>query len=134
MIALDTSAVLAIILDEPEGEPFGLLVAGRTAMVSAPTVVEARLALERRAGTLAEGLVANFIARRSVAVVSFDAAMIGVALDAFRRYGKGRGHPAQLNFGDCLSYALAKSRNLPLLYKGNDFARTDLVPAYAPLA
>ncbi len=48
------------------------------------------------------------------------------------RYGKGRGHPAQLNFGDCLSYAVARSRNLPLLFKGDDFARTDLVPAYDP--
>ena len=134
MIAIDTSAVLAIILDEPEGKPFGLLVAGHTAMVSAPTVVEARLALERKAGPLAEGLLASFVARRSVAIVPFDAIMISVALDAFRRYGKGRGHPAQLNFGDCLSYALAKSRNLPLLFKGDDFARTDLVPAYAPAA
>ena len=59
-------------------------------------------------------------------------ASYGVAVDAFNRYGKGRGHPAQLNFGDCLSYAVARSRNLPLLFKGDDFARTDLVPAYGP--
>lgn len=132
MIALDTSSILAVLLNEPEGEAFGRIIAGRAAMVGAPTIVEARLAIQRRAATFADSLIAGFTARRSVSVLPFDAGMAGLALDAFNRYGKGRGHPAQLNFGDCLSYAVARSRNLPLLFKGDDFARTDLVPAYDP--
>ena len=65
-----------------------------------------------------------------VEVITFDETMAVIGIAAFDHYGKGRGHPAQLNFGDCLSYAVARSRNLPLLFKGDDFRRTDLVPAY----
>ena len=64
-----------------------------------------------------------------VVVVVFTSEMFAVAADAFDRYGKGRGHRAQLNFGDCLAYAVAKVQNVPLLYKGADFARTDIRPA-----
>lgn len=67
-----------------------------------------------------------------MAIAPFDNAMLNTALDAFACYGKGRGHPAQLNFGDCLSYAVAKTLALPLLFKGHDFGHTDVVPAYTP--
>ena len=71
--------------------------------------------------------------RAEIIAVPFDEQQSDVAFDAFKRYGKGRGHPAQLNIIiDCAAYALARSRDLPLLFKGNDFAQTDVAPALAP--
>lgn len=134
MIALDTSAIVAIILDEPDAPKLKAIVSQRYCVIGAPTLCEARMALDRRLPGLAWQTLRQFVADEVVEVVSFDETMALVGIDAFTRYGKGRGHPAQLNFGDCLSYAVAKSRNLPLLYKGHDFARTDLVPAYDPAA
>jgi ribonuclease VapC len=69
------------------------------------------------------------IERSGIAVVPFDEPMAEAAFDAFKRYGKGQGHRAQLNIIDCAAYALAKTRDLPLLFKGNDFASTDIRPA-----
>jgi ribonuclease VapC len=69
------------------------------------------------------------IRRAGITIAPFDSTTAEAAFDAFKRYGKGRGHKAQLNIIDCAAYALAKTRNLPLLYKGNDFAATDIEPA-----
>lgn len=132
MIALDTSAILAILIAEPEEDDFLRILANAATVVGAPTLVEARLVLESRLPGNAEAVLRDFIAKRGLTVVAFDQAMFEAALDAFTRYGKGRGHPAQLNFGDCFSYAVARTYAVPLLFKGNDFVHTDLVPAYAP--
>lgn len=70
----------------------------------------------------------SFFAEFGVKVVAIEPAMTAIALDAFRRYGKGR-HPAALNFGGCFAYACAKHHNVPLLYKGNNFSQTDIVAA-----
>lgn len=77
---------------------------------------------------VAEKLVVEFFAEFGVKVVAIEPAMTAIALDAFRRYGKGR-HPAALNFGGCFAYACAKHHNVPLLYKGNNFSQTDIVAA-----
>ena len=71
-------------------------------------------------------LVDRFLSRPTVRVVAFGLEHYRLAAAAFDRYGKGRGHPAQLNFGDCMAYAVAKARDVPLLYKGDDFAQTDV--------
>ncbi len=72
------------------------------------------------------------LARLDMEIVAHDSALVRIAREAFLRFGKGR-HPARLNFGDCAAYALAKSNNLPLLFKGEDFARTDIVAAVSVL-
>ena len=69
------------------------------------------------------------LAGAAIAIEPFNAEMAQAAFDAFRRYGKGQGHPAQLNILDCAAYALAKIRSEPLLFKGNDFEKTDILPA-----
>lgn len=73
-----------------------------------------------------ETIIGDFLREAKIEIVPIDADDGRLAVQAFADYGKGRGHPAQLNLADCLSYACAKNRKLPLLYKGNDFAKTDL--------
>lgn len=82
--------------------------------------------------TFADTFIDRFIATPSVRPVSFGVEAYRAAAYAFQRYGKGQGHAACLNFGDCLSYAVAKVHAVPLLFKGNDFVHTDLVPACSP--
>ena len=92
--------------------------------------METRLVLESHAPGRADALLRHFVARKSITIIAFDAAMFQAASDAFARFGKGRGHPAKLNFGDCMAYATAKVRAVPLLFKGSDFVHTDIKPAY----
>jgi len=130
VIAIDTSAIAAIALEEPEAEMFRRAISWQRAIVGAPTLVESHFVLSgRMGGSHASAFVRNFLFPPDIRVVDFTAEMYAVAADAFDRYGKGRGHRAQLNFGDCLAYAVAKARDVPLLYKGTDFARTDIRPA-----
>jgi ribonuclease VapC len=129
MIALDTSAIAAIAFGEPEADAFNRQIAIRGAVVGAPTLVEARLVLSSRMSG-ADRFMRMFLAPPELAPVDFSVEMYRVAGDAFERYGKGRGHPARLNFGDCLSYAVAKASGLPLLFKGGDFSLTDIRPAF----
>lgn len=97
--------------------------------VSAVTVPETRIVLRsRHASHLADRFDA-MPGRLAFAVIPFNADQADAAFDGFRRYGKARGHPAQLNICDCAAYALAKTRKEPLLFKGNDFARTDILAA-----
>src|SRR5690606_29170191 len=98
-------------------------------LVSPATVVEARIVAHRRGGNdLVYELEALFAAA-SVEIVPIDNTDLGIAHRAFVTYGKGNGHPAQLNFGDLFSYALAKAHGVPLLYKGDDFVHTDIEAA-----
>jgi ribonuclease VapC len=76
--------------------------------------------------------LATLVRDAELEIVAFSETEATVGAAAFRRFGKSSGHPAKLNFGDCFSYALAKSRNLPLLFKGDDFVHTDIVPAWKP--
>ena len=127
-MVVDTSAVVAILADEREGEAFGraLAAAPSRAMSVASYVELMMIALSRDlAGrTEVEGLLAD----AGIELVPVTPSQGQLAVTAFLRFGKGR-HPARLNYGDCFAYALAKERGEPLLFKGGDFARTDVVPA-----
>ena len=129
-IVVDTSAVVAILRDEPEKDRFvDAILAASPRLISAVSVQEAGMVIAGRHGGEAiwEPLDALLV-RLDVEIVAHDAALARVARMAFLRFGKGR-HPARLNFGDCASYALAKAHNVPLLFKGDDFARTDIAAA-----
>ena len=128
-MVIDSSAFLAILGDEPERHTFNEAIeAAETRMMSAATFVEASMVIESRYG--AEGLrdLDQFIERAGIQIVAVDAEQAYAARRAFSRFGKGR-HEAGLNYGDCFSYALATVLGKPLLYKGEDFRKTDVVPA-----
>ncbi len=125
-MVIDSSALLAILLDEPERREFNERIeADPRRLISAATLLEASIALESRSGEFAGRELDLFIHRAGFEVVPVDQDQAEIARAAFRRYGKGR-HAAGLNFGDCFSYALAKATAEPLLCKGSDFAQTDL--------
>jgi ribonuclease VapC len=95
----------------------------------AVTMLEAEIVLFTRLGAAAVTLFHELIDQAPIVIVPFDEALAEAAFGAYRTYGKGQGHPAQLNIIDCAAYALARTRGLPLLFKGDDFARTDAIPA-----
>jgi ribonuclease VapC len=126
-MVIDTSALLAIFLAEPERKPFlKLIIEAPSKLISAANVLETGIVLEARRGEAAGREFDLFVVRANLEVVSVDGEQVEVARSAWRKYGKGR-HPAALNFGDCFAYALAKSSGEPLLAKGTDFAQTDIV-------
>lgn len=125
-MTIDTSAVLAILWEEPEIEEFSERIArDRRRLISSVSVLEASLVLAGRRGEDAAMKLDLLLHRASIEVVPFDVDQLAIARLAFRRYGKGR-HPAGLNFGDCAAYALAQWSGEPLLYKGTDFGATDV--------
>ncbi|UFN48818.1 type II toxin-antitoxin system VapC family toxin [Roseomonas sp. OT10] len=126
---LDTSALVAILRREAEGARFStrLAEAARPAL-SAVTLFETAMVVESRGGPAAGQGLDSLLAEVAVEVVPVTAETARRARDAWRTFGKGR-HPAALNVGDCFAYALAQERGEPLLYKGEDFARTDVKPA-----
>jgi len=129
-MVLDTSAIVAAIANEPDGARFQQAMLGAASLtISSVTGLETRIVLQSRHGDEAVREFDEMIENAGVDVAPFDAAMAETAFQAFRRYGKGRGHPAQLNIIDCATYALAKIRGEPLLFKGGDFSNTDLQPA-----
>lgn len=125
---VDTSAVLAILLREPEHGWLVELLASEDTGIGAPTLVEAGVVLEARLGVPGRSLLARFVEESALTVIPFDARHSAVAVSAYSRFGKGR-HPAGLNLGDCLTYATARVAERPLLCVGDDFPRTDLVIA-----
>lgn len=131
---VETSAIVAILAEEPEADRFLALIeqAGRRE-TGAHVRFEATINLARILGLSipnAQALFDGFILAADIAILPLTDAIVRWAVEAFDVYGKGRGHPAQLNFGDCLSYACAASRRSPILFKGLDFARTDLEPVH----
>lgn len=129
MIALDSSAVVAIALAEPEAADFNRLIATQEALIGTPTLLEVHLVLSQRSAGGAKEFLNDLLERRSIHLVPFNLEMYRLAQSAFDRYGKGKKDPARLNFGDCLSYAVAKFHAVPLLFKGDDFRLTDIRPA-----
>jgi ribonuclease VapC len=129
VIALDTSAIVAIALGETESDEFNRLIAKRGAIVGTPTLLETRLVLSSRM-SVADQFMRGFLAPSEIRPVDFSLDLFRIAADAFDRYGKGRGHPAKLNFGDCMAYAVAAHHDVPLLFKGSDFALTDIRSAF----
>jgi ribonuclease VapC len=128
VIVVDSSALIAILRREPEADSFLRTIAmAEGCLLSSVSLLETGMVLAGRTGDVAAWVDLDaLIARAAMQVVPQDAELAYEAREAFLRYGKGR-HPAALNLGDCASYALAKSRSLPLLFKGNDFPATDLV-------
>ena len=125
---IDTSAIIAILRDEPEAAFCARAIADASnRRVSAVNYVEAAVVIDASGDPIASRRVDEFfkIARISIEAVTETHAQI--ARDAYRDFGKGHGHPAKLNFGDCFAYALAKSLREPLLFKGNDFTHTDII-------
>jgi ribonuclease VapC len=130
VIVADTSALIAILRREPEADDFlRIIVRSGSCLVLSVSVMEASMVLAGREGDDTSWLgLDQLIARAGIEVVAQDRLLAEIARDAFLRFGKGR-HPAGLNMGDCAAYALAQSRGLPLLFKGNDFSKTDVVAA-----
>ena len=125
-MVLDTSALLALLLDEPEAEDFRAAVEeDTTRLVSAATLLETALVIEARKGEPGGRELDTLIHKAEVVVVPVDAEHVAEARRAHRRFGKGR-HAAGLNFGDLFAYALARTAGDPLLFKGDDFAKTDI--------
>jgi ribonuclease VapC len=129
---IDSSALVAILRAEPDREVYlRAIVKSQQRMIAAPTVLETTMVLAggREAGILEQ--LDAFILQSRLQILPFTATHAAVAREAFLRYGKGR-HPAALNFGDCIAYATARLEGLPLLFKGDDFRRTDIAPALPP--
>jgi ribonuclease VapC len=125
-MVLDTSAVLAILQNEPERRQFNEAIeASETRSLSTASFVECSMILESRYGADGVRDLDLFIAKAQVSLVPVDEEQADLARRAFRQYGKGR-HPAGLNFGDCFSYALSKALATSLLFKGDDFPLTDV--------
>ncbi|MBR0644623.1 type II toxin-antitoxin system VapC family toxin [Plastoroseomonas hellenica] len=126
---IDTSAIMAILLREPDAARFGAALsetAGTT--MSAATLVELTMVAEGRAGAPVRPVLDALLMESDIEVVPFTAEHAALAADGWRRFGRGR-HPAALNLGDCFAYALSKARDEPLLFKGEDFAQTDVKAA-----
>jgi len=129
-MVLDTSAIIASITNELDSSRFRAAILGADSLlISSVAVLETRIVLLARLGSDAVGLFEELLENGGIVVVPFDGEMAKAAFDAFRRFGKGQGHPAQLNIVDCAVYALAKVRSQPLLFKGGDFDRTDVQSA-----
>ncbi|GAB4272372.1 MAG: type II toxin-antitoxin system toxin ribonuclease C30 [Deferrisomatales bacterium] len=127
-MVIDTSALLAILQDEPERRAFNEAIeAAEARCLSAASFVEVSIVVEARYGSEGLRYLDLFLDRAGVELVPVDAEQAREARLAFSRFGKGR-HAAGLNFGDCFSYALARVLGAPLLFKGDDFGRTDVTP------
>lgn len=125
-MVIDTSAIAAILFDEPERTDFISKIERATIrLISAPTLLECQIVVEARKGELGRAELELFVYESALNVVPFNQAQVNFAGLAWQRYGKGR-HPAGLNYGDCFAYALAKATGEPLLFKGLDFSQTDI--------
>jgi ribonuclease VapC len=122
---IDTSIYMAILLGEPDADFYSQAVRFYPKrLMAAATYLECTIVSSKK--TTGRADLDDWLLREVISVVPVDHALAQIAADAFARYGKGR-HPAGLNFGDCFAYALARSLNAPLLFKGDDFARTDVL-------
>ena len=125
-MVLDTSALLVLLFDEPEAEAYrAVLEEDETRLVSAATLLEAGIVVEARKGEAGGRELDLLIHRAQNDVVAVDAEQVAEARRGYRRYGRGR-HAAGLNFGDVFAYALARTSGEPLLFKGDDFSKTDV--------
>lgn len=125
-MVIDTSAIIAILLGEPEAPELARAIEDASPrLLSAANLLETSMVIEARKGDAAGRELDLLLYRAGIDVVPVDQEQAEIARVAWRRYGKGR-HPANLNFGDCFAYALAKTTGLPLLFKGDDFNQTDI--------
>ncbi|MBA3039400.1 MAG: type II toxin-antitoxin system VapC family toxin [Rhizobiaceae bacterium] len=125
MMAVDTSVIIAISMNEPEADAFRPLMGRETVIIGWPTLLEARMVLTGKGFISAATMIKRLSETPNVITVAFEEKHFRAAEDAFTRFGRGR-HPAALNMGDCFSYAVAAVAKAPLLFKGRDFSQTDL--------
>ncbi len=124
---VDSSAVVAVIREEPDATALiEAMIRAERLRMSAATYLETSIVVEARHDPVAVRVVDTILSRFGVELEAFTAEHAQIARAAYRDFGKGSGHPARLNFGDCISYALAKATGEPLLYKGDDFVQTDI--------
>jgi ribonuclease VapC len=127
---LDSSALVAIFRLEAEAASFTkLILEAELVRIAAPTYLETQMVLLGKKASARPERLADFLEASSISVMPLTHEMASVAISAFMKYGKGRGHAAQLNFGDCISYAMIKTELMPLLFKGDDFRYTDVEAA-----
>jgi ribonuclease VapC len=127
---VDSSAVLAILLGEEDAAVYaGAIESAEECRISAVNWLETAIRIDLSGDPIASNAFDDFMREAGIAVEPVDLEQVQVARNAYRAYGKGTTHPARLNFGDCFAYALAKLASEPLLFKGDDFAKTDLTPA-----
>ena len=127
MIVLDSSVLVGLVRPEPGLETLIDLLTVEECAIGAPTLVETRIWCARNLPSGKSRWLEDFIEAPGTAVLPFSRDMAEAASQAFARFGRGSGHPARLNFGDCMAYATAAVLRAPLLFKGEDFARTDVM-------
>jgi ribonuclease VapC len=123
---VDSSALVAILRGEPEAAAYTVLIQNEVPRISAVNYVEAAVVMDSLRDPIVSRRFDDLIQRGRIAVEPVTEGQARIARQAYRDFGKGSGHPAQLNFGDCFAYALAKDTAEPLLFKGNDFSCTDV--------
>jgi ribonuclease VapC len=129
-VIIDSSAVIAILFDEPEAQALlSQIAVAEVCRLSSASLVEIGIVLRRDAAAQRRAAFNEMLRLFSIKIEPVTEEQAYLALDAYDRFGKGTGHPAGLNYGDCFSYALAKQSGEPLLFKGNDFTHTDLEAA-----
>jgi ribonuclease VapC len=126
-MVVDSSALFALLLGEPETSRFvAAMAAASRRLLSAPSYLETAIVMMARSGREAQEKLDRLLSDLAIEIVPFTRDQAALAITAYQQYGKGRGHAAGLNFGDCFTYALAKLQDEPVLFKGDDFSRTDL--------
>jgi ribonuclease VapC len=129
-MVVDTSAIVAIARREPEAHDFAKLLEQTPGkLMAVPTYLECVFVLGGVAPTKGMAFLEGLVSDTLITLVPFGVRELDAAVEARLRYSRGSGHRAKLNFGDCFAYALARTRNLPLLFKGDDFVHTDVEPA-----
>ena len=129
-VIVDSSAVIAILRAEPEAEAFAQAIdAAPRCLMSAANFLEAAIVVDRSRTAIPGRRLDELIRELAIVIEPVSAAQAHIARQAYRDYGRGSGHPARLNFGDCFAYALARESGEPLLFKGDDFRHTDIAPA-----
>jgi len=127
---VDTSALFAILRDEPEAKDCALAIErNANRRVSAANFVETALVIDGSRDPIASRRFDDLVKEARIVIEPVSEAQARIAREAYRDFGKGSGHPAKLNFGDCFAYALAKTTGEPLLFKGDDFIHTDVISA-----
>ena len=130
---VDTSAIVAILKDEPEGLAFSKVMdSAKAVRISAAAYFESSIVIGKYRDPVLSAKLDELIEDANIVIEPVTLEQAQIARLAYRDFGKGGGHPAGLNFGDCFSYALARAKREPILFKGDDFVHTDLRPAVGP--
>jgi ribonuclease VapC len=131
-VIIDSSALIAILFDEPEAELCAKAIEiASHRRLSAANFFETAIVVDGRRDPIIRRRFDDLLREAAITIEPVDEDQVMIAREAYRDYGRRSGHPARLNFGDCFAYALARRHGEPLLFKGNDFAHTDITPALA---